>query len=457
MQISGKTRLLGLIGNPVEHTLSPAIHNTISSGEVYVPFLVEKGKLEAAIKGAYALNILGMNVTVPYKTDVIEYLLDIDDVAKGIGAVNTLVRIDGGYKGYNTDALGFGRQLQYFGVETKNKSVVMLGAGGAARAVAFQLCSMGIRDLTILNRSLDKADLLTENLKALYPDTEINTGLLSDSEKFAKDFATKYPGEKYLVVQTTSVGLAPDIDSCAVSDGAFFDNMYAGVDIIYKPKQTKFMSLCKKHNVPAYNGERMLLLQGICAYELFTKKTVSDSAVEKAYRNMSAKTLILTGYMGTGKTTVGKALSKILHLPLLDTDALIEEKADMSIPEIFDKLGEEAFRDMETKLLYEIRDYYGPCVLSLGGGMVLREENRKVLSQIGEVFALTATADTIYERVKDDDNRPLLRCDDPKAKIESMLKSRENAYNDASDYKIVTDGKTPDDIATKIVEIYEEK
>lgn len=450
MQISGKTRLLGLIGNPVEHTKSPAIHNSIASGEVYVPFLVEKGQLGEAVKGAYALNILGMNVTVPYKTDVIEYLKDIDLTAKGIGAVNTLVRIEGGYKGYNTDALGFGRSLENFGVEVKGKSVVMLGAGGAARAVAFQLCSMGIKDLMILNRSKEKADLLSDNLKLLYKDVNISTGLLADSEKFAKDFSINNPGEKYLAVQTTSVGLHPNEDECAVADGAFFDNIYAGVDIIYKPRETKFMSLCKAHGALAYNGERMLLLQGICAYELFTGKSVSNEMIEKAYRSMSAKTLILTGYMGTGKSTVGACLSKILHLPLFDTDALIEERESMSISEIFEKYGESAFRDMETKLLYEIRDYYGPCVLSLGGGMVLREKNREILSQIGEVYGLTALADTIYDRVKGDDNRPLLRCENPKAKIVEMLEARADAYKAASDYLVATDDKDPDAIALEI-------
>lgn len=454
MQISGKTRLLGLIGNPVEHTLSPAIHNSIATGEVYVPFFVEHGMLEDAVKGGYALNILGMNVTVPYKSEVIPFLKDIDRTAEGIGAVNTLVRVDGGYKGYNTDAMGFGRELKHYGVDVSNKSAIMLGAGGAARAVAFQLCNLGIRDLTILNIDPDMTDALVKDLLKINPDADIRSGLLNEIDDVVDRFKKEHPGEKYFAVQCTSVGLAPKSDACVVDDGEFFDYIFAAVDVIYKPKETKFMSYCRKHGVPAYNGERMLLYQGICAYELFTGKTVSEGAIEKAYRNMSAKTLILTGYMGTGKTTVGKALSKMIHLPLLDTDALIEEKMDMTISEIFKEYGETAFRDMETALLKEIKDYYMPCVLSLGGGIVLREENRKLLKEIGLTFGLEASAEEIYSRVKDDNSRPLLQCDDPLAKIKSMLAERSGAYSDASDYKIMTDKRAVEDIAADIAKLY---
>lgn len=454
MQISGKTRLLGLIGNPVEHTLSPAIHNSIASGEVYVPFFVEHGRLEDAVKGGYALNILGMNVTVPYKSEVIPFLKDIDRTADGIGAVNTLVRVDGGYKGYNTDAMGFGRELEHFGVDVAGKSAIMLGAGGAARAVAFQLCNLGIRDLTILNIDPDMTNALVADLKRINPDATINSGLLTEIGDVVNKFKSEHPGEKYFAVQCTSVGLAPKSDACVVEDGEFFDHMFAALDVIYKPKETKFMGYCKKHGVPAYNGERMLLYQGICAYELFTGKTVSEGAIEKAYRNMSAKTVILTGYMGTGKTTVGKVLAKQLHLPLFDTDELIESKTDMSISDIFAKYGEAAFRDMETELLKEIKEYYGPCVLSLGGGLVLREENRRLLDEIGVTFALSATADTIYDRVKGDTTRPLLQCEDPLAKIKQMLNDRAAAYEDAADHEVTTDNKKVSAICEEIVTIY---
>ena len=134
MKINGKTRLIGLIGNPVEHTLSPVIHNGVSKAmginSVYVPFKVETEGLAKAVKGAYELNVLGMNVTVPHKNQVMESLLEIDEAAKQIGAVNTLVRVEGGYKGYNTDMMGLSRQIREDDISLNGETVVILGAGG---------------------------------------------------------------------------------------------------------------------------------------------------------------------------------------------------------------------------------------------------------------------------------------------------------------------------------------
>lgn len=139
--INGHTRTCGLIGNPVEHTMSPVIHNTLagmlSHNLIYVPLLVEEGNLKDAIKGAFALNLLGLNITVPYKSQVIPYLARIDDLAEKIGAVNTLVRISEGFAGYNTDMPGLYRAMSSEGIEIQGQDVILLGAGGAARAVAF--------------------------------------------------------------------------------------------------------------------------------------------------------------------------------------------------------------------------------------------------------------------------------------------------------------------------------
>ena len=136
MIINGKTRLLGLLGDPVEHTMSPLIHNSLSDilgiNEVYVPFHTQREGLASAVKGAYELNILGMNATVPHKNEVMDSLVDIDDGAKAIGAVNTLVRVEGGYKGYNTDMLGLSRELDVYGIDLAGQKTVILGAGGAA-------------------------------------------------------------------------------------------------------------------------------------------------------------------------------------------------------------------------------------------------------------------------------------------------------------------------------------
>ena len=162
MEIDGKTRTCGLIGNPVEHTLSPMIHNTLAklSGHnlVYVPFPVEPGSLDKAIAGAGALNLLGLNVTVPYKSEVIRSLREIDDLARNIGAVNTLVKTDDGYKGYNTDMEGLYRAMTSEGVKIAGEQIVLLGAGGAARAVAYLCAVKGADKVYMLNRTLSKAE-----------------------------------------------------------------------------------------------------------------------------------------------------------------------------------------------------------------------------------------------------------------------------------------------------------
>lgn len=170
MDIKGTTRVCGLIGNPVGHSVSPAIHNNLArlTGKdmVYTTFKVEKGDVEAAVRGAYSLNILGLNVTVPHKSAVIDSLVDIDPLAKAIGAVNTLVRVDGGFKGYNTDILGLARELEDEGIELENSKVIILGAGGAARAITFLCSSKNAQCVYLLNRTVDKAEAIAQAVNA---------------------------------------------------------------------------------------------------------------------------------------------------------------------------------------------------------------------------------------------------------------------------------------------------
>ena len=161
IDINGTTRVCGLIGNPVGHSISPVIHNSLAQlmdmNMVYTTFKVEKGDVVTAVNGAYALNILGLNVTVPHKQAVMESLVDIDPLAKAIGAVNTLVRTDKGYKGYNTDILGLERELIDEGVVLLGSRCVILGAGGAARAIAFLCAKSGAKEIYMLNRTKEKA------------------------------------------------------------------------------------------------------------------------------------------------------------------------------------------------------------------------------------------------------------------------------------------------------------
>lgn len=277
MQINGKTKTCGLIGNPVEHTMSPLIHNTLADeleqNMVYVPFLVEQGSVESAVKGAYFLNVLGCNVTVPYKSEVLPYLVDIDELAQKIGAVNTLVRTEGGYKGYNTDMTGLLRAMKSDGVSINGENIIILGAGGVGRAVAFMCAINGAKKVYILNRTFKKAFDVAK---------EVNQQLHTDCvEAMALAEYKKLPKQKYLVIQSTSVGLTPHEEDVVIEDIEFYELVKTGYDLIYNPWETRFMKLVKSQGAPAYNGLKMLLYQGIEAFELWNDCKVSD---ESAYR-----------------------------------------------------------------------------------------------------------------------------------------------------------------------------
>lgn len=279
MEINGKTRVCGLIGNPVEHTLSPIIHNTLAErlGQnlVYVPFPVEMGKVADAVVGADALQLLGLNVTVPYKSEVIAGLKEIDALAKDIGAVNTLVRTDGGYKGYNTDMEGLYRAMMSDGVRIDGEQIILLGAGGVARAVAYLCAVKGAGKVYLLNRTFDKA-------QAVAKEVNHTSGREVIIPMHTEDYVT-LPGGKYLAIQGTSVGFAPHVEDVVIADDAFYEKIHTGFDLIYSPWETKFMRLTREHGGRAYNGLKMLLYQGVIAYELWNDVKVSDEDADAVY------------------------------------------------------------------------------------------------------------------------------------------------------------------------------
>ena len=277
--IKGTTRICGLIGNPVEHSISPLIHNSLSEFEnidmAYGTFRVNQGEVKKAVDGAFALNILGMNVTVPHKQEVIAALSDIDPLAEAIGAVNTLVRTENGYKGYNTDILGLERELSDAGIKLENNRVVILGAGGAARAIAFLCADKKAAEVIIINRTRTKAEDIANAVNKHF-NKEVTKVL-------GLDEYDRLEGNSYIMIQTSSVGLYPHNDDVIISDEVFYERASVGVDIIYNPAETMFMKLIKKQGKKAYNGLKMLLYQGVSAFELWNGVTVPDDTIKKVY------------------------------------------------------------------------------------------------------------------------------------------------------------------------------
>lgn len=282
MVIDGYTRTCGLIGSPVEHTMSPAIHNTLAEAMgqnlVYVPFHVQAGHAKEAVEGAYALNLLGCNVTVPYKSEVIPFLKEIDPLAERIGAVNTLVRAEGGFKGFNTDMPGLIRALESDGVEIAGEKVLILGAGGVARAVAVMLSEVA-EEIIILNRTVEKAQKIADEINAC-------TERKPAGAMFTGDWGQLPKEERYLAIQTTNVGMFPKADEAVIEETDFYKRIHTGYDLIFNPAKTRFMQMTEAAGGRTYNGLKMLLYQGVIAYELWTGRTVTEELEKCAYRAM---------------------------------------------------------------------------------------------------------------------------------------------------------------------------
>lgn len=282
MDISGRTRVCGLLANPVEHTLSPVLHNTLAEKTginlVYVPFKPEVENLGTAVEGAYSLNVLGLNVSIPFKQEVMKYLVDIDKSAKDIGAVNTLVRTEGGFKGYNTDISGLKKAFLSEGIQIKGQKIILLGAGGAAKAIAYLMALEGASKVYILNRTYDRAAVIAKEINECFAMDHVIPLALEDYRKLPKN--------SYLGIQTTSVGMHPNIEHAVVEDPEFYKLLHTAYDIIYTPAETKFMKYTKEAGGRAYNGLKMLLYQGVVAYELWNQTQVAQEVVDLVYKRM---------------------------------------------------------------------------------------------------------------------------------------------------------------------------
>ena len=262
--ITGKTKLMGLIGDPVEHTLSPLMHNAAFKYAnldcVYVPFHVKKDNLGAAIRGARSMGIKGLNVTIPHKTEVIKYLDILDDPAELIRAVNT-IKFGERIKGYNTDGMGAVRAIEEID-RVKDKKVVIIGAGGASRAISFQILLSGAGKLTIANRTPEKAFILKENLiENLNADVGI-TGLGEDLKGEIQDAD--------ILINTTPIGMYPDIHQKPLVTSEMMHEGLIVNDIIYNPLETGLLKEARKAGARTISGIKMLIYQGIESFKIWT-------------------------------------------------------------------------------------------------------------------------------------------------------------------------------------------
>ena len=265
--ITGKTRVCGVIGDPIEHTMSPAMHNAafeeMGMDYRYVPFKVRREELGKAVDGMRALNLRGLNVTIPHKVAIIPFLDKLDIMAERVGAVNTVVNEDGILTGYNTDAAGFLRALSEKGVEPEGKNVVILGAGGASRAISFILAEKGA-DLVILNRrlELDWAEELARRISQTFG------GEVRAQELNEKNLSLALEGAEVLV-NATSVGMNPEAEATPVPARLLKPGL-AVFDIVYNPIQTRLLREAEEAGASTISGIDMLVWQGALSFEKWT-------------------------------------------------------------------------------------------------------------------------------------------------------------------------------------------
>ncbi len=452
---------IGIFGNPIKHTLSPVIHDTISRAlnlnERYIPFHIENN-LNLAVKDAFERGILGLNITVPHKQSVMNSLVEVDEAAKVIGAVNTLVRTKKGYAGYNTDMPGLAKAIESEGISLENKNVIILGAGGAARAAVYMCVKYGAKRVYIINRTVENARRIADDMEAAFCVYD-GRGKQSKCPEIYAVAAEKYkeiPNDKYIFIQCTSVGLHEGDGLPVVDDAEFYKMASFGVDLIYNPAKTLFIKLLEDLDIKCMNGIKMLLYQGIMSNELWNKKAVDKDTADKVYRALCAavygtgNNIVLVGYMGSGKTTLGKYISREFGYEFIDTDEYIMKKEGMSINDIFSQKGEQYFRRLETDIVRDLGTSFHNAVIATGGGLPMRDENRELLKDLGTVYYLKTEADTIFRRVSGNEDRPLLLCENPYERICSMLSEREPAYLLCADAVICTDNKSIEDVAGEI-------
>jgi shikimate dehydrogenase len=280
LSITAGTKICGIIGDPVEHSLSPHMHNAafrqLGLDFIYLPFRVKRENLTGAIEGLRALNIQGMNVTLPHKVAVIPLLDEIDALARKIGAVNTIVNENGSLKGYNTDASGFLKALTAGNTGVENKNVLILGAGGACRAIAFVLADRGAA-LTLMNRhftpALELADWIFQVFRRKVDVLDLNSENLGMCLSQAD-----------ILINTTSVGMSP-VSNETLVPVEMLRNDLSVIDIIYNPVRTRLLREAECKGAAIMSGLEMLVWQGAAAFELWTGEKAPVDEMRRAAKS----------------------------------------------------------------------------------------------------------------------------------------------------------------------------
>lgn len=280
VEINSNTKIVGVIGHPIKHTLSPAMHNyafnKLKLDYVYLPFDVSSTGLKDSLTGMIALGIKGINVTVPHKERIMEYMDELSDSAKIVGAVNTVVNDNGNLIGYNTDVNGIIKTLDEFKDDINGKTVSVLGAGGAARSVIYTLINnFNVKKINIINRTVEKAESLKDYFSSKMLFEKIKTYELIPPD------VTEILAKSKLIINASSIGMSPEDDDSPTSIPESFSNNQIVFDIVYNPRETKFLALAKSQGALTINGLKMFVEQGAKSFELWTNETMPTDQISE--------------------------------------------------------------------------------------------------------------------------------------------------------------------------------
>lgn len=403
----------GLLGRKLSHSYSPQIH-ALMGNDSYELFEKEPQEVETFLKQD---DFSGINVTIPYKKDVIPFLDELSPIAQRMGAVNTIVRRpDGSLFGHNTDYFGFFSMVERSGISVFGKKVLVLGSGGASNTAVKVLEDMGA-DVVIISRTGENN---YDNLH-LHADASV-------------------------IVNTTPVGMYPNTGKAPVKL-VDFPELEGVLDMIYNPARTQLLLDAEELGIPCFNGLWMLVAQAKEAAEYFCGGSLPDTLIESVHRRLSMQmqNVVLIGMPGCGKSTIASCLAQRLNRKVVDSDTRITELSQKTIPQIFAEDGEEAFRVWETKALEEIGKQ-SCLVIATGGGCVTKMRNYRLLSQNGVIFWIKRDAEALAI-----EGRPLSLS----GNLVEMYAKRKSMYEAFADYTVDNNDAVEDAVCTIIAHLEE--
>lgn len=400
----------GLIGEKLRHSYSKEIHNLIAD------YGYELREVKREELGAFMTEraFSGINVTIPYKKSVMDYLDVISDDARKIGAVNTVVNRGGKLYGYNTDFYGLKALLIHNGVSVRNKKVLILGGGGTSDTAYNVVTGLNAKEAIKVSRTKKDGFVTYDEAARLHSDADV-------------------------IINATPVGMYPDDDGVPVNIG-LFPSLSAVIDAIYHPLRTNLVSDAENRGIKACGGLYMLVAQAVYAAALFENKKPDENLIDDVYGKIlnDKRNIVLIGMPSSGKTTIGKALAARMGKRFADTDELIVGTTGKSIPEIFEEEGEKVFREIEKKVICDIAGNDG-TVIATGGGVILDEKNVLALKRNGVIVYLDRKIDNLIAT----DSRPLSSNVDDLKKLYAKRKPLYEKYSE-----ITIDDN--DDVATVV-------